>query len=67
MIGLAAQVGVEYTFDFPLVLALEVRPVFGLHVNDDVDLGGFKYNGKAGFYDNGMLGFAPTLAVRYRF
>jgi hypothetical protein len=50
-----------------LILALEVRPVFGLHVNDDVDLGGFKYKGKAGFYDNGMLGFAPALAVRYRF
>lgn len=67
MIGLAAQVGVEYTFDFPLILALEVRPVFGLHVNDDVNLGGIEYKGKTGFYDNGMLGFAPALAVRYRF
>jgi hypothetical protein len=36
-------------------------------VNDDVNLGGIEYKGKAGFYDNGMLGFAPALAVRYRF
>lgn len=72
MIGLAAQVGIEYTFDFPLQLAIDLRPCFGLHVND----GRFRipeqnryvsYESKVGFYDNGLLGFAPSIAVRYRF
>lgn len=67
MIALAAQVGLEYTFDFPLSIALEVRPAFGIHINDGVELGGVTYAHKVGFYDNGLLGFVPTLALRYRF
>lgn len=72
MIGVAAQVGLEYTFDFPLQLAIDLRPCFGLHIND----GKFRipesnayahFESKVGFYDNGLLGFAPTIAVRYRF
>lgn len=72
MIALAAQVGLEYNFDFPLQLSLDVRPYFGLHVNDGkyysvIDQENKNYGSTAGFYDNGLLGFVPTLSVRYRF
>lgn len=66
MLALAAQVGLEYTFEFPLSLALEVRPAFGIHINDGVEFDGVRYS-QTGFYDNGLLGFVPALAVRYRF
>ena len=72
MIGVVGQVGVEYTFRFPLQLALDVRPCFGLHVNDgkfrDRETGlTVNYGGKTGFYDNGLLGFVPSLSIRYCF
>ena len=72
MFALAAQVGIEYRFDFPLQLALDLRPCFGIHMNDgklrDPQSGlSLDYGGKVNFYDNGMLGFAPTLSVRYCF
>lgn len=67
MFALAAQVGLEYTFEFPMSMALEVRPVFGIHVNDGVELAGVNYAHRVGFYDNGVLGFIPTFALRYRF
>ena len=72
MLALAGQVGIEYNFDFPLCLSIDIRPYFGMHIND----GRFRipntdavvrYESKIGFYDNGLLGFAPTLSVRYRF
>lgn len=72
MFAIAAQVGLEYTFWFPLQLAAEIRPLFGLHANDgrmripELDTT-VHYESKVGFYDNGLLGFAPTLTVRYRF
>ncbi len=72
MFAIAAQVGLEYTFWFPLQLSLEIRPFFGLHANDgrmripELDTT-VHYESKVGFYDNGLLGFAPTLTVRYRF
>ncbi len=74
MLGICGQVGLEYTFWFPLQLAVDLRPVFGLHVN-----GGYNYTDlinpeithkspvKTGFYDNGLLGFVPSISVRYRF
>lgn len=67
LLGVAVQVGVEYTLDFPLAIALEMRPVFGMHVNEKVEFGDRHFDGKVGFYDNGMLGFVPSVAVRYRF
>lgn len=72
MFAVAVQVGLEYTFWFPLQLAAEIRPLFGLHANDGrirdtVTDTVHKYESKVGFYDNGLLGFAPTLTVRYRF
>lgn len=56
MIGIAGQVGLEYCFEVPVQIAAEIRPVIGIHVRDGV-----------GFYDNGLLGLAPTLALRYKF
>lgn len=74
MLSLVAQIGLEYTFWFPLQLSVDLRPMFGIHVSDAVygnpDNNGIKtklYDSKAGYYDNGWLGFAPTVSVRYRF
>ena len=36
MLSIAVQAGLEYTFDFPLQLAADLRPYFGMHVNDGV-------------------------------
>ena len=58
MLGICAQVGLEYTFWFPLQLSVDLRPTVGLHAN--------KIEGGA-FYDNGLLGFVPSVSVRYRF
>lgn len=72
LLALATQVGIEYNFDFPLQISLDIRPYFGIHVNDGkyyniIDKETQKYGTTVGFYDNGMLGFAPTLSIRYRF
>lgn len=72
IIGVHVDVGLEYTFNIPLSLALNVRPCFGIHINDGkfrIPESGISvnYGGKTGFYDNGMLGFIPSLALRYRF
>lgn len=72
MVALAVQAGVEYMFDFPLALAIDVRPYFGVHVNDgllkDPHTGTrVRFGSKTGFYDNGLLGFVPSISVRYRF
>lgn len=72
MVAVAAQVGIEYLFDFPLALAIDVRPYFGIHINDGRlkdPLTGTRVNfgSRTGFYDNGMLGFIPSISVRYRF
>lgn len=70
MIAVAGQVGLEYSFWFPLNIALDIRPYFGLHVNEGKisdPLTGEIIDRKTGFYDNGLLGFAPTLSVKYSF
>lgn len=54
--AVAGQVGLEYTFWFPLQLSVDLRPKVGLAVNDGVH-----------FYTAGLYGFAPCLSVRYRF
>lgn len=54
MIGAACQVGLEYTFDFPLQLSIDVRPQLGL-----VTAGGANAFGLWGWY--------PHLGIRYRF
>ena len=57
VIGAVGQVGLEYRFEIPLQLALEVRPCIGMHITDET----------ISFYDNGFLGFIPALAIRYSF
>lgn len=56
-IGVVGNVGLEYTFWFPLQLAVDLRPQVGV---------GFNGNG-AGFFIDGLFGFIPSFSVRYRF
>jgi len=56
-ISVVGQVGLEYTFWFPLQLSVDLRPQFGVAA----------YKGGAAFYTDGLLGFVPTIGVRYRF
>ena len=53
--AVAGQVGLEYTFWFPLQLSVDIRPQIGIWAG----------KGGAGFY--GKDTFYPTLAVRYKF
>lgn len=55
-VAVMGQVGLEYTFWFPLQLSVDLRPRLGLMLHD-----------KAYFYTPGLYGFAPCLSVRYRF
>jgi len=68
LLGICGQVGLEYTFWFPLQLSVDLRPVIAMHINDGyTDSAGSRHGTRVGFYDNGLLGFAPTISVRYRF
>ena len=74
MLGICAQVGVEYTFKFPLQLSIDLRPTLAMHVNaktpylDPTKPEAISYHKvRAGLYDNGLLGFAPSISARYRF
>lgn len=72
MLSAALQVGLEYNFDFPLQLSVDIRPYIGLHINDGeyydvVAQETRKYGSTVGFYDNGIMGLIPTISVRYRF
>ncbi|OBX26536.1 hypothetical protein LX77_00890 [Gelidibacter algens] len=49
---IGGDVGIEYNFDFPLLLSLDFRPEFGLG-NDE--------------FNNNELDFALALGVRYQF
>lgn len=55
--GIVGQVGLEYTFWFPLQLSVDLRPQIGFAAG----------NRGARFYSEGMFGFVPTIGVRYRF
>ena len=52
-VAVAGQVGLEYTFWFPLQLSIDLRPQLGVSFAD-----------KSGFY---FGGWCPALGVRYRF
>ena len=72
MLGAHVDIGLEYTFDAPISVAFNVRPYFGIHINDGkLTIPGSEtivnYGSKTGFYDNGLLGFVPSIALRYRF
>ena len=54
-VGVAGQVGLEYTFWFPLQLSIDLRPQLGAVVVP---------NAGAGFYFDS---WCPALSVRYRF
>lgn len=55
------QVGLEYTFWFPLQLSFDLRPEFGLYA------GGHDGESWCKYHLDGLFGFIPTLSVRYRF
>lgn len=74
MLSLVAQIGMEYTFWFPLQISIDLRPMFGMHINDgfkytdkETGIKTERYGSKVGYYDSGWLGFAPTISFRYRF
>ncbi len=52
-VGVAGQIGLEYIFNFPLQLSLDLRPQLGLDINNGV-----------GF---GFWGWYPCLGIRYAF
>ena len=57
-LALGAQAGLEYSFEFPLQISLDVRPTVGAAF----------VNGSASFYGGGAIfGGLPCLSVRYRF
>lgn len=56
-VGLAGQVGIEYLFDFPLQLSVDLRPSFGIRISES----NFKYD------IDGLMGFIPAVTARYRF
>jgi opacity protein-like surface antigen len=56
-VAVVGQLGLEYTFWFPLQLSLDIRPQIGVHI------------GEAPLFSATNLGLSaiPTLSVRYRF
>ncbi|MBE6230767.1 MAG: hypothetical protein E7117_00195 [Bacteroidales bacterium] len=56
-VGIAGQVGLEYTFWFPLKLSVDLRPTIGLMVQD----------GGVVFDKDGIMGFIPSISARYTF
>ncbi len=55
--AIAGQIGLEYTFWFPLQLSIDLRPQIGVWAGHH----------HAEFYNGGLYGFCPSLSVRYRF
>ena len=71
MIGVPVQVGLSYTFWFPLQLSLDLRPSIGVHMHKDSVSNGevvVKDNKvHTNFYKQGIFGAIPTLSVHYAF
>lgn len=69
MCGGVIQLGVDYRFpDIPLMLSLDMRPIFAFHYNDgDVDGEGREYGSLIQYYNRGVFGLIPTLGIRYSF
>lgn len=56
--NILGQIGLEYTFWFPLQLSVDLRPEIGILAGND----------RVYFHDWGLYyGFAPQISVRYRF
>ena len=75
MLGIKACIGIEYNFEVPLQMAIEMHPVLGFHKNeplrykdskDGLDLT-VDSTSKVGFYNHGLYGFIPSIAIRYKF
>ena len=57
-VSAGAQIGLEYTFEFPLQISIDTRPAVGVAV----------INRQASFYGGeSSLGGVPCLSIRYRF
>lgn len=57
-LAVGAQVGLEYNFDFPLQVSLDIRPAVGVAFEGDT----------CSIYGAGaILGSIPCLSLRYRF
>ena len=57
-VSAGAQIGLEYTFEFPLQISIDTRPAVGVAV----------INRRASFYGGeSSLGGVPCLSIRYRF
>ena len=57
-LAVGAQVGLEYSFDFPLQVSLDIRPTVGVAIEGDT----------CSIYGAGaILGSIPCLSLRYRF
>ena len=57
-LAVGAQVGLEYSFDFPLQVSLDIRPVVGIAME----------GGTCSIYGaEAILGSIPCLSFRYRF
>ena len=54
-VGAAGMVGIEYTFNIPLQLSLDYRPIIGINFGDSK------------IYGDGFLYGAPGLGIRYKF
>ena len=70
MLGVCGQVGLEYTFWFPLQLSVDLRPTVAMHVGGKgvkITEDMIQEKTKVSLYDGGFLGFVPSLSVRYRF
>ncbi len=69
--GVAARLGVEYNFWFPLQLSIDYRPVLSMglamHTYHDTNLQNRSTDYSYGFYSGGLYAGAITLGVRYKF
>ena len=57
-VGAVGMVGLEYTFDFPLQLSLDVRPQLGMVTVKVLDVTSREF---------GIWGWYPHLGIRYKF
>lgn len=65
-IAIPVQVGLSYTFWFPLQLSVDLRPQFGAQFERS-RINGELIESHNAFHKNGLWGFCPTLSVHYAF
>jgi len=69
MVSVPVQVGLSYTFWFPLQLSVDIRPYLGIQnvSNRSKTENTTVKTSHTGFYMRGLYGFAPSLSVHYAF